>query len=467
MSLFAILHSGSSALMAQGRALQTTANNVANAETPGYARQRTELSTTRTLRRSGLLLGQGVSASVVSAAYDRFAQGRVESSLGDNGYATSRSTALRGIETALAEGVDGGIGQRLDELFDAFSALEADPQSPATRLNVLNRGQLFTAALNRGAQSLNDQAAEANRTISESMGSLNDLGSRIASLNQRIVALEAGGGVANDLRVQRLQAIEDLSTYARVTTSDQPDGSVNVHFAGHTLVEGGDARTLSAVEDPVTGDMSVEISHGTTTLNITGNLGSVGSLGAAIETRDVTVPGLLADLDALAFTVANQVNAVHAAGFDLTGGTGNDFFTAPAVQAGSALTLSLDAAVLGNPDGIAAAGSAITVPGGNTNAAQLAALTDALTMAGGTRTFLGFYSESIADLGTTAATAYNEETRVDTELAVALDARDATTAVSLEEEALDLIRFQEAYQAAARVVSATNDLFNDLISIVP
>ena len=106
---------------------------------------------------------------------------------------------------------------------------------------------------------------------------------------------------------ERLQAIEELATYARVTTGEQPDGSVNVHFAGHTLVEGGDARTLSAVEDPVTGNMSVEISHGTTTLNITGNLGSVGSLGAAIETRDVTVPGLLADLDDLAFTVANQV----------------------------------------------------------------------------------------------------------------------------------------------------------------
>jgi flagellar hook-associated protein 1 FlgK len=128
--------------------------------------------------------------------------------------------------------------------------------------------------------------------------------------------------------------------------------------------------------------------------------------------------------------------------------------------------MTLDGAMSANPDRVAASGSATTVPGGNTNAAALAALASQLSMAGGTRTFSSYYGELLSSLGGDAAQAYADESRSALQLSVAFDARDATSAVSLEEEAIDLIRFQEAYQAAARVVSSANALFDDLLSIV-
>jgi len=466
MSLFAILHSSAAALGAQSRALQTTANNVANAETPGYARQRTELTTARPINRGGLLLGQGVSAATVSAAFDSFAQRQVISGFAEHGYAETRSTAMRGIEIALAEGEDGGLGERLNELFDSFSLMEADPTSPALRLNVLGRADEFATAMRRGAAVIQTQQDEANAAVGDIVGQVNDLAGQLAGLNANIQQLEAGGHRANDLRVQRANTVETLAALGQTRVTERDDGSLGVLFAGHTLVEGDEARTLSAVEDATTGNLEVHVSQGSTTFDITNSIGSAGKLGAVLTTRDVTTPELMAQLDALAFNVATEVNAQHQAGFGLDGSTGNDFFAPPLQQAGAASALSLDVGMVGNVDAIAASGSAATLPGGNTNISALADLAESLSMAGGTRTFSSYYGEVVASLGENAASAYADESRAYNQLSTAMDVRDANSAVSLEEEALDLIRFQEAYQAAARVISATNDLFDDLMSIV-
>lgn len=466
MSIFAILHSGSTALGAQGRSMQTVANNVANAETPGYTRQRAELSTRRPLNRSGLLLGQGVAANTISSSYDGFAQRRVLAGLGSDGYAASRSSSMRGIETVLGEGEDGGIGQRLSELFDAFELIESDAANPGRRLDVLSKAERFSTAMRRGADFLQDKQSDANGSVSSLIGEANVLAQRIADLNANIRNLEVGDDFANDLRVQRMTAVEALSALGPTKVADRPDGGLSVLFGGHTLVEGGEARTLSAVENPTTNMFEVHISQGTTTFDISSSVGTGGKLGAAIYTRDVTTQEMIDQLDALAFSVATEVNAVHQNGFGLDGTTGADFFAAPTVQAGAASTLVLDSGMVGNTDGIAASGSLATIPGGNTNIAQLAALSGTLTMAGGTRTFSSFYGEFVSGLGSNAASAYGEEARAATQLSVSFDARDAVTAVSLEEEAIDLIRFQEAYQAAARVISTANGLFDELMSIV-
>ena len=466
MSLFSILHSGSTALSAQGRSLQTSANNVANAETPGYTRQRAELSTRRPLNRSGLLLGQGVRASTISASYDSFAQRRVVSGLGRDGFAGAQASSMRGIETALGEGENGGIGQRLSELFDAFEMIESDPVSPGRRLDVLSKAEQFSSAVRRGADFLQTKQSESDDLVSSLVDEANLLAQEIAGLNANIRNLEAGDDFANDLRVQRMTAVEALSAIGPTRFADRPDGGLSVLFGGHTLVEGSEARALSAVVNPTTNLSEVHISQGTTTFDITSSVGTGGKLGATIFTRDVTTQNMIDQLDDLAFSVATQVNAVHQAGFDLNGATGADFFAPPAVAAGAASTLVVDAGMVGNTDGIAASGSLATIPGGNTNIAAIAALSSSLTMTGGTRTFSDFYAEFVSTLGAEASSAYREELGAATELSVSFDARDAVTAVSLEEEAIDLIRFQEAYQAAARVISTTNGLFDDLMSIV-
>ena len=132
---------------------------------------------------------------------------------------------------------------------------------------------------------------------------------------------------------------------------------------------------------------------------------------------------------------------------------------------GAAAGFSVNAAIAGNPDAVAAA-SAAGLPADNTTSQALAALSDAQTMAGGTRTFIGFYADIVVDVGTEASAAYVNETRMEMRLNASLDLRDSVSGVSVEEEALDLLRFQDAYQAAGRVLSTANEMMDELFRIV-
>ena len=217
--------------------------------------------------------------------------------------------------------------------------------------------------------------------------------------------------------------------------------------------------------DPVTGFRQVHISQGSATLNITSRLGE-GEIGANVDIRDNVMAGILTDLDTLAFEVASQVNTVHNAGFGSDGLTGRDFFGPLTVVAGAAQFLSLDAAVDGTPSALAAATTAAGLPGDNTNATALAALADQSLMAAGTQTFQEFYAGFLAELGNDAHVSYIQTSRAELQLAGAQDLRDSISGVSLEEEALNIIRFKDAYQAAARVVATVNGLLEELMRIV-
>ena len=466
MSLFSILHSGSSAMAAHNSALQTTSNNVANAETVGYARQSTTFTASGTQRRGGLLMGQGVSASTVTASYDRFAQGQVFSRMGTAGYGTAQAGDFRAIETIFAEGSEGGLGQAMTDFLDSFSALEAAPSDPWVRLDVLARAETVTSYMNQQASDLVARRAEADEAVIPLVQRASVLGAQVGALNEDIQRLEAGGGHANDLRAQRTALLEELATLGSTTVQDEADGTVTVLFGGHSLVEGSTARTLSVGQDATTGFNTVRISQGTSTLNITSALQGGGAIGSAIQTRDVTTTNLLGQLDELAFTLADEVNTVHVAGFGLDGLGSRNFFATPSAQAGAALNLSLDSNVLGNPDAIAASSSAATVPGGNANATALAALGQAAVLSNGTRTFGQFYAGVVSGVGQDASSAYSLEARSELQLGSAMDLRDAASGVSLEEEALDLIRFREAYSAATRVVSTANEMLDELMAIV-
>lgn len=466
MSLFAVINNAGSALMAQGRAIQTTANNVSNAETPGYARQRAELTPMGARRRQGVLMGQGVQASQVTAAYDRFAQGQVNQRLGEDGFARGLAADMRAIEVAVGEGEEGGIGAGLSAFFDSLSALEADPSSPALRLDVLSRAEAFSVSMNRAVQSVERQQSNANERITDLASRVSVLGAEIAAINEELVELEAGGQRAHDLRAQRTVRLEELAGLGPTRAETDPGGSLTVVFGGQTLVEKATSRQVVGQADPVTGDIQVRMSFGTTTFDISGTLDGSGELGAALQIRDQVAPALIDQLDTLAFEVATQFNAIHSAGFGLDGVTGRDFFTPPAVVAGAASALSLDPAVAGNPDAIQGASIAGTVPGGNGNLVAMGNLSSAQTMAGGTRSFSTFLGQTLSQVGSDAAAAYADETLAAAGLSAAQDLRDAVSGVSLEEEAVDLMRFQDAYQAAARVMATANELFDDLLSIL-
>lgn len=466
MSLFSILHAGSTAMSASNQALQTTTNNVANADTPGYARQATTFSPVGTIRQGRALLGQGVNVSGVTSAYNRFSQSQVFGRLGTAGYGGAQSTDFEAIETIFAEGAEGGLGQAMTEFLDTFSALEGSPSDPWVRLEVLAKAEGLTSYFNRQSTDLVARQTEADQSVVPLVNRASSIAGQVGALNADIVRLEAGGGQAHDLRAHRTALLEELASLGPTRVQDESDGSVTVLFAGHSIVEGATSRSLSLGTDATTGFKTVRISQGTSSLDITSAFTQGGKIGSAINTRDVVTTGLIDQLDELAFNLADQVNTLHSTGFGLDGVTGRSFFAAPAQQAGAAGSLSLDAAVAGTPDAIAASSSAATIPGGNGMATLLSALGEASVLSGGTQTFGQFYASVIAGVGQDASSAYALDARAELQLGAAMDLRDSASGVSLEEEALDLIRYREAFSAATRVISTANEMMDELMAIM-
>lgn len=465
MSLFSILQHSSRALRTASAGVSVASNNVSNSNTEGYARQSLSVGAKGTLRAEGLLLGQGVSAESVVSHYDRFSQGNVFGRMGSSGYHATRGQSFRAIETSFTQNDAGNLNEAINGLFDAFSQLESDPNNSGHRLGVLAAGSTVAASFNQTAQALTDQRSTLNQQAIAQVGTLNTLSNQVASLNARISQLEAGGGQAHDLRSQRTAILEQMSTVAPVNAIQDSDGSMRVLVAGHTMVEGGTVRALSTVADPTTGLAQVHISQGNGTFEITSALDR-GTLGGAIEQRDTIIDGMLSDLDELAFNLSNELNALHSGGFDLDGNTGVDFFATTAVQDGAALAITLGSGVAGNPSGVAAATDPAALPGDNSNATAMAALADSALMAGNTQTFSTFFNGIVGSLGQEASLTYGNEVRSALDTQAALDLRDSVSGVNLEEEALDLLRFQDAYQAAARVLTTTNAMLDELMQLV-
>lgn len=465
MGLFTILHQSSRHLITSAAGVHVSSNNVSNAHTVGYARQTLEVQAQGSIRsHGGLLMGQGIDAGQVGSAYDRFAQRGVFVRTAADGRAQVRAYQFRAIEGEVVPAGAGGLQQSIDRFFTSFAALESEPDSLAARAQVLSRAQQLVQQFHLSSAAITRRQGDLDAQVGLTVQRVNELSTEVAALDRHIVELENIGAGAHDLRARRTAALEELASYGPLDVDEDLQGRVTVMFAGHTIVENGESVGLQTQVNAATGRLDVVIEQGAGLLDITGQI-TQGSLAGLVETRDVALAGLLTDLDQLAFDLGTNINAVHAAGFDLAGVTGSNFFNV-AGPAGAAAGIALDAAVDGNPQGIAAATNAALLPGDNTNAQALHALGSALLAGGGTRTFAGQIADVIAQLGQDANVAYIDERGESARLEAAKNLRDERSAVNMEEEAIDLVKWRDSYQAASRVISTTNELLDTLFQLV-
>lgn len=464
MSLFDTLTTARSGMQAAQIGISVTANNIANASTEGYSRQAVDLGSAGTLSTRGLLLGQGVTAGQVIRAFDAFTESRLAGERAGLSYASGLSTAYASMEALFEDGSETGLPALLSGFFDAFASLSSAPDDAAWREEALAAAGELAASFSSTAARLGEQIELADASIATEAALASDLAARVADLNRQISAAEAGGGDANDLADERGRLIGELSEYVEVSVVEEGDGSVTLLVEGEALVQGGNARSLVTAADPTTGLQRIYLQgdDGSRT-DLTDRVRS-GSIGAAIELRDERVPELLADLDQLAYDLAVAANGVHSAGYGLDGTTGRDLFEAPTSVDGAALDMRLSADVEGDPDALAAATDPAGLPGDGSVAAAIADLASAALVGGGATP-----SEALAGLvariGSEASGAYAEAEQ--RQLAVdGLQAqRDATSGVSMEEEAVNLIRFQDAYEASARVLSTIQEMLDTLLQL--
>lgn len=448
--LLSLLSLGSAGIAAQNTGVAVASNNVANANTEGYSRQRVDLEA---------LVGMPLVGGVRSGAPTRFEDALLGSRMRTAGsslaMSQTRASLLSDIEARL---VDGGatLGESLGEMFASLSRAASSPTDPISRQAVVDKIDQLVEDIHVRSANLEAAHLELNLRIREHAAQATALSRQLAASNLAIA--KSGDPVLRDERDRIAQQLSELvGGNARVDA----DGQMRfVLDGGAVLVDGSRAATLEATPDPATGDTRLAVVDGNSRRDVTSAIGG-GTIGAELQTRDGTLADARTALDQLAYDVATSMNGVHAANAGLDGVTGRNLFTPLGGVAGAAKALAIDPAIAGDPTKLAL-GAPGQGPGSNAGAVALFQLANQPVAAGG-KTLGAAALDLVGAVGTAASRATADAKRDQLVTNHLAGLRDSLAGVDIQEELTNLARFEHASSAMTRFVSTIDDLLGDLI----
>lgn len=480
---FTSLFIGKSGLDAAQRALTVLSHNVANVNTPGFSRQEALLQSARPLLMYGATgnaqqIGRGVSIVSVQRYRDDFLDRQYRARSSDAGYEGTSQTILEQVQRLLGEPSDVGIRSDLDAFFNAWSALANRSGDPDARIQVKERALGFLTRAKDIAAGLKDLRTSMNTTIETKVSEINNLAQQVAELNQFILRAETNGEGPNDLKDHRDQALDKLAKLTGATFSSMANGQVIVSVGGHQLVVGNlvnkiDLARHTETENPKQSMTDLQWSLDGTSVRFPG-----GELGALMALRDTVVPQVLGYMDFMVKRFAENVNAVHAQGRGLDGSTGLNFFDIGSEWMDVAVNPLME-----DPAKIAAAGPGTGIPGSGDGGTALliaalrddASLTDAGTFVPGAIppvplvgsrpvTVSGYWQALNGLAGVLTQNAIRRGEAVQLQLDLAENHRQSVMGVSLDDEMTKMIQFQHAYTAAARVITAADEMMELIVT---
>ncbi len=452
-SLSSILSTATQSLLAQEAAISVTNNNIANANTAGYSRETVTLQESAPTSYGPVSIGNGVTLTGIQSVHDELLSLRIQQQTSQQSSADAQVNALSQIQT-LFPTTGTSLSSSLSGFFTSLSALSSNPTSTADRQTVLSSAQTLVDQFNTISAGLTSPSSSLNTTVSTDVTQINQLSAQAASLNQQITQQNATGQTSGTLQDQLGQVETQLATLTNLTVTHGSDGDTLSTGNGTPLVLGNQsyALTTSTGSD---GNLQVFDSSGN---NITSAISS-GDLGGTIQVRDNNLPVLQSSLDTLASQFATAVNAVQSSGYDQNGAKGAALFSIPATVAGSAAAIRLTTT---DPTAIAASTDGST--GGNGNVANLVALQTVTLPSGQSATTQA--ANLVYQVGSLTANANAESSAVSLSLTTLNTQQSSISGVSIDEESANLIRYQQAYEAAAKVVSTIANLFDTTINMI-
>lgn len=325
-----LLGIGTSALEAAYTALQTTGNNIANANTPGYSREVVSFSPTISTDLGGIYLGTGVQATAISRVYSNFLGQQTNQAQSAASQADTTATLTGQINSLFSDSTT-GLGASIDNLFTQIQALTSNPSSSATRQTTLAAAQQMAGQFNGYYAQLQSMSQSTQGQLAGQISTVNQTVSQIASLNDQISLATASGQTPNSLLDQRDQDIQTLNQSIGITTTTQSNGAIDLYVAnGQPLLIGDKTYSLAMGQDPMNPQNVVV---GTTTGGAINALqpgsGVGGTIGALLQFQTQTIPGVENQIGLLAVTLSSQMNSLQQLGTDQSGAAGTDMFSQP------------------------------------------------------------------------------------------------------------------------------------------
>ena len=466
-SLLSALQNAGNSLDVFEKAMGVVQSNVSNASTAGYVTQTANL--TSTAFQPGDNLYGGVELSGVSNARNESAEQAVWSQNSQLGTATQQSSSLSSLQSVFSISSTSGISSALSGLYSAFSAWSQSPSDPTVQQQVLSAASSVTQAFNTAATSVDQLESQTNTQLQSTVTQINQLSSQIAQINA-----QKQNGDSNDagLDASLYNDLESLSNLTNISVQNESDGTVNVLMGGQTpLVLGTTAPPLTVSFSTPAGATNPDAppdAHITTPdgQDVT-NIATQGTLAGLVQFRNTTLPSVIGNgttqgsLNQLAQSVADRVNTLLESGTTPSGAAGVALFSyssgTPTAVAGS---LSVSASITAS--GLAAA-STDEANGTADALSQLADPQSPADMING-QSYTDFYAGVATDIGDQAASASTAETSQTDLLTQAQNARSQVSGVSLDDQATQLLQFQQAYEASAQMISEINQTLQSFMT---
>jgi flagellar hook-associated protein 1 len=437
-----------SAIAAHQTAVQVAGQNLSNSQTEGYSRQRANLQPAMPVRHPGGTIGTGVRVTDITRTRDALLDTTFRRETGNASNFGVRRELLGQVEEIFGELDDAGFSRTLDSFWSSWSDMASTPTNGSVRGLIVLNAQQVTHSLHNYTARLDALSHTTNERIDARVQQVNVLASQLADVNRQLRVVEGLGRSAPDLQDQRDRVLDEIARIVPVQVIERSDRTVGVYVGTVSLVDGSERREM--VLDPVTREVRI----GTSRIPTDG-----GELGALLEVRDKDLRHVQERLDEFARRLVEEVNTAHVAG------TGIDFFHhAPPVPV-TARNIAVSGDVLRDP---ALVGSVPGRPGDNRVALGVAELRERLVAFAGsdTKSFGSFYGDIVADVGLRLNSAGRSATVYETLAAQADNRRAAVSGVSSDEELMNLMRHQQAYAAATRLVSAADEMLKSILALV-
>jgi flagellar hook-associated protein 1 FlgK len=459
MSTFSGIAAAHSALVAARAGIDVAGQNIANLTTDGYTRQRVNLAAASPAGRIGMMsptsfsAGQGVTVTGIARLANEMLDARVRTTASSAGYSFVRATALSSLETSLNEPGANGISVGLSDFWSSWQQLSNSPGSEAAAAVVISEGTALAAQIKQGYTAVSNQWDSLRGNTALQTEALNSAAAQVAELNGMIRTAIAAGTPSNTLLDQRAMLTGSIASLSGGTTSQNSDGTVDVFLGGNLLVTGTTANAVTLTGSQSIAGTGVQLEWAARagqaiTVDggeIAGALSMLASGGALATTAN--------GYNSMATALADQVNTVLETGATASGSEGTAFFgfsdSGPAALGLSVIPNSVSQMAIGKPGSGAFDGS----------------IADQISLIGkqaGSPDKL--WSSTVTSIGATTKTELQQSVLADLAATSASSQQLANSSVDLDEENVNLLMAQTAYNGAARVLSAMDEMLDTLIN---
>jgi len=438
-------------LEAQQAGLQTSTNNVANINTPGYSREVPVLEEANPILQGNLVFGDGVQVEGIDSLRSDLLDLQIADETQQQGSSQSYVNAMNQVQTLFPDDTS-GIGADISAFFQSLNELSSNPSDLSLRQGVLTAAGNMASSFNDAANQLTQTRQQLDLDAEQQVQQINQISQQIAALNVQLADVSSTGQDYSSFLDQRSALIQQLSGIIDVSQVSDGTSLTLTTKQGAALVVDGQAYALTTAA----GSDGVQHIYSAQGNDITGQI-SGGSLGGTLQARDQTIPDLQTQLDSLASGLVQALNTAHQEGTDLNGNPGGNLFQ-PITGTGAAASM----AVAFTDPSLLAAGSDGT-SGSNGNIANLSAVANQAVSNGMTPS--DAYSNLVFQVGTSISNGTAEVNASGAMLQQLQQQQSSVSGVSLDEEASNLLLYQRAYQASAEAISAVNQMLETVINM--